>query len=232
MKKVLAVLTILIVSYTYQVSAEELPEITGREKVNLYLFRGDGCGYCKEAVDYLNDLEGKYDNYYNVVVYEINNNSNNYDLYKSLMDHFGLTRLAVPFVVVGDSFNSTGFTGTTVINAALNAYENVNYIDLVSTYQTNYNATAETLEEACYNEGITYHKYSNYINDREIEVQTNDTDIAEEKSDLKTDSNSEANEEKKETNSTFIIVGTISFLVIGIGVIVHNYLKNKKMTEI
>ncbi len=72
------------------------------EKVDLYLFWGDGCPHCAHEKEYLEGLEKKYDNL-NVHLYEVWYNEDNAKKMEKLKKSFGdEATLSVPFTVIGE----------------------------------------------------------------------------------------------------------------------------------
>ena len=66
MKKLLiALLCIFSLNVTNVLADEiELPEVTDHEKVVIYIFRGQGCSHCFDALTYFNDEASKYSDYF------------------------------------------------------------------------------------------------------------------------------------------------------------------------
>lgn len=161
MKKFLTVVLALISSLFIinTANAIEKPEVTDHEKINVYIFRGSGCGHCYDALNFLYGLDGEYDDYMNVVTYEVWNDSNNAALAKAVAAKLNDEFNGVPYIVIGDKSYS-GFgesTGADMINTVLEAYQNKKYKDVVASVikSKDYNETSETLKEAAYSEGIT-----------------------------------------------------------------------------
>ncbi len=226
MKKIL-ILFFLFFIVTNSINAEDLPVVTGREKVNLYLFRSNGCIHCENAVNYLNSLEGKYDEYINIIIFEVSDNENNLLLYNNLIDDLDMPRSGVPFVVVANNYSTIGFTGTSVIKAAIEAYEDDSSYDIVNSYLLNGNYEKETLHEACINENIIYYTDPLYIN------ESNSADNDEINETLESEDNDHNTITDSDSSSALIIIGgCILFCSIGIIIIIYKLLKNKKMTEI
>ena len=72
------------------------------EKVDLYLFWGDGCPHCAHEKEYLEGLEKKYDNL-NVHLYEVWYNEDNAKKMEKLKKSFSdEATLSVPFTVIGE----------------------------------------------------------------------------------------------------------------------------------
>ena len=74
------------------------------EKVNIYLFRGNGCGHCKNFVTFLYENIDELGKYFNLVSYEIFYNQDNSKLMSKVSKFFGEEATGVPYIVIGDKF--------------------------------------------------------------------------------------------------------------------------------
>ncbi len=100
-----------------------------KEKVKIYLFRGSTCGYCEEAVNYINEHQDEIDKNIEVVTFEVFENDNNYKLLKKVQQNVGLSEDnvgKVPFFVVGTKYN-LGYNGPETFKSILNSAKE--YID-------------------------------------------------------------------------------------------------------
>lgn len=136
MKKVLVSLIAVISIFflTTPVSAVEKPKVTDHEKVNIYIFWGNGCGNCSNALTYFHELSGEYDDYFEVQTYEVWNNSENLGFAEEVAEKLDHELKGVPFIVVGDEYISGwgGSAGTQLIELALDFYQDKNYKDIVA----------------------------------------------------------------------------------------------------
>lgn len=162
MKNFLKGVLVTLISFVLigtNVKAIEKPEVTDHEKINVYIFRGKGCGHCYNAVTYFYGLGDEFKDYFNVVTYEVWYNEGNSSLGKAVANELGKTFSGVPFIVVGDtSFGGFGDgTGAEVIKEALKAYQDKDYKDIVAKVQKSkkFEVKEENLEQAAYSEGIT-----------------------------------------------------------------------------
>lgn len=162
MKNVLKGLLVTLISFVLinaNVNALEKPKVTDHEKINIYIFRGNGCGHCHNAVTYFYGLGDEFKDYFNVVLYEVWYNEANSSLGKAVANELGKTFSGVPFIVVGDtSFGGFGDgTGLEIIEEALDAYQDDKYTDIVAKVQKSkkYEVTQENIDQAAYSEGIT-----------------------------------------------------------------------------
>lgn len=81
------------------------------ENRNIYVFRGDGCGYCQRLLNYLASIYDQYSDDINIVIYEVTGNRDNMDLYEDVAAKFGDTVQGYPYMVIGEEvFN--GYTSS------------------------------------------------------------------------------------------------------------------------
>ena len=84
---------------------EDIEDPTG-EKFNMYLFWGDGCVHCHNLKIFLNDLEPKYKDMFDLYAFEVWGNPDNQTLMGRFAKTMGDSPKGVPYLVVGDkSFN-------------------------------------------------------------------------------------------------------------------------------
>ena len=68
----------------------------------IYLFRGNGCAYCRAFLTFLNSIVGDYGKYFKVVSYEVWYNEDNAKLMQQVGDYLGQPAEGVPYIVIGD----------------------------------------------------------------------------------------------------------------------------------
>lgn len=84
---------------------EDIEDPTG-EKFNMYLFWGDGCVHCHNLKIFLNDLQPKYKDMFELYAFEVWGNPDNQTLMGRFAKTMGDSPRGVPYLVVGDkSFN-------------------------------------------------------------------------------------------------------------------------------
>lgn len=158
MKKFLICLVSLIAFSILNVSADELPEVTDHEKVTIYVFRGNNCGYCRNALTYFNSLGDTYADYFEVQTYEVWENQYNNELLIEVAEKMGDKVNGVPYIIIGNSYSENGFAetlGAEMIEAALKEYQSESYTDLVAEIAKNHgNAEEKSLYDACVEEEI------------------------------------------------------------------------------
>ena len=107
------------------------------KKINVYLFKGDGCPHCEEALEWFtNELanDSEYSKYYNLVEYEVWYNEDNSKLMNDVAEELGVDASGVPFIVIGDKHMS-GFAASTtpdeIKETIKEQYESKDYQDVV-----------------------------------------------------------------------------------------------------
>lgn len=156
MKKILIAILCLFSLCLVNVNADELPEVTDHEKVTIYIFRGDGCGYCKKALTFFNNLGDTYKDYFVVKTYEVWSDSTNSSFMNAVASELGDTLKGVPYIVVGE-YTVNGFDdsiGAKLVEEALKEYQNKEYKDKVSEVKKGYAVNELSLYDACVAEEI------------------------------------------------------------------------------
>lgn len=73
-----------------------------KEKINIYLFYGEGCPHCEELKNYLNSLDNKEKSYFNIYTFEVWNNSTNQQFMKDSAKSLNKEVSGVPFLIIGN----------------------------------------------------------------------------------------------------------------------------------
>ena len=75
----------------------------GNDKINIYLFRGKGCGFCRAFLTFMDSITEEYGKYFNMVSFEVWNNENNWYLFNRV-SYFKDNEIAqgVPYIIIGD----------------------------------------------------------------------------------------------------------------------------------
>lgn len=72
------------------------------KKVNLYLFRGEGCSHCAEFEAWLEEIDEEYGKYYKLVDYETWYNEENAELMQRVGEARGEEVEGVPYIIIGN----------------------------------------------------------------------------------------------------------------------------------
>lgn len=137
MKRVLKLMIVsLLLMVPFFVKAEEV-NADKDNKVNVYLFRGEGCPHCKEAESFFSSLDKdeEYSKYYKLVKYEVWYNEDNAKLMNDVAKKLNTEASGVPFIVIGNKYYS-GYASSMdseLKEAIKSAYENDSYKDVVKS---------------------------------------------------------------------------------------------------
>lgn len=126
-KKIVAIITILLFLISNQVYAktmditkyktQTIEEVFKEEgidydlsnyqendnQVTIYLFRGSGCGYCANFLNYVSTtLIPKYGEYFKIVSFEIWNDQNNHNLLNEVSTFLEQPAQGVPYIIIGN----------------------------------------------------------------------------------------------------------------------------------
>lgn len=122
--------------------------VFAKEKVNVYLFKREGCGFCANALTFFNSLseDEEYKEYFNLVTKEILNNKVNSSLMEKTAEKLGVSLSGVPFIVIGNAhFEGYANTFDEQIKAAIkNAYETESE-DVVASISEKKDTSATTI---------------------------------------------------------------------------------------
>ena len=135
---------IKLVLFTILITFLIIPNVNAKEKVNLYLFWGDGCPHCAAEEELLTDLENEYENL-SVTKYEVWYHSENNAFLQKIAASTERTFRGVPVTIIGQTI-ITGFsTGIEQeIRRAINYYSENEHHDIVQEIK---NGTYQKLED-------------------------------------------------------------------------------------
>ena len=154
MKKIiLSLITAIMVFMLVPVTeAAEKPKVTDHEKVTIYIFWGNGCPNCTNAINYFYNLGDEYADYIEFETYEVWYNKNNSSFAQEVASSLDYNLEGVPFLVVGEEYISGwgDSVGETMINYALDYYQDKNYKDVVKEAEekTEYELEKTSLKDA------------------------------------------------------------------------------------
>lgn len=72
------------------------------ERINGYLFWGEGCGYCTQMIKFLESINEEYSKYYNIYMFEVYGSESNAKLMSEMAEVLNYNATGVPFLVIGD----------------------------------------------------------------------------------------------------------------------------------
>ena len=109
---------------------------SAKEKINVYMFRGEGCPHCEEALEFFDELkeDEEFGKLYKLVTYEVWYNEDNQSVMKDVADALGEEVSGVPYIVIG-SKTFAGYASSMddrIKDAIKAAYEDEDYKDVVA----------------------------------------------------------------------------------------------------
>lgn len=126
-------------------------------KVRIYIFRGQGCGYCKRLLTYLNSIIDEYKDTVNIKTYEVWYDADNSALMDSAAATMGDTVGGVPYMIIGDksfkgyseSSNNSIISQIKKVAAEENPYDVMDHLGetKTTTTTTNNNTTQTTNDD-------------------------------------------------------------------------------------
>ena len=96
--KLFLVLILALLMVPFGVFADE----DDKKEVNVYFFKGEGCGFCAAGLEWFDELDDKYDDMYELHEYETWYDEKNANLMNAVADVRGETVSGVPYIVVGN----------------------------------------------------------------------------------------------------------------------------------
>ena len=130
----------VVVSFLFMMVLLILPfsTIQAKEKINVYIFRGEGCPHCEEALEFFDKLgkDEEYKDYYNLVKYEVWYDEKNNDLMQKVAKELKEQASGVPYIVIGEkTFSGYAESYDDQIKEAIkSAYESDSYKDVVKKF--------------------------------------------------------------------------------------------------
>lgn len=126
---------------------EEFKDYTEtNDQVTIYLFRGNGCGYCQKFLKYMNSITTEYGKYFKIVGFEVWSDQANSELLGRVSDFLGEQAGGVPYIIIGDQvfpgFNES--YGDAIKSAIKVLYDSEDRYDVFEEYN---NAIAEAKRE-------------------------------------------------------------------------------------
>ena len=111
-------------NYKETLAAEEMEEQFTNYKetddqITIYMFRGQGCGFCRAYLEFMNSITEEYGKYFKMVTFEVWNDDKNWDLMTNVSNFLNQPAGGVPYIIIGEKV-IPGYTESyneTIINA-------------------------------------------------------------------------------------------------------------------
>ena len=68
----------------------------------IYMFRGQGCGYCRKFLTFLNSISNEYGKYFKLISFEVWNDANNSTLFGKVPLVTNEAAGGVPYIIIGE----------------------------------------------------------------------------------------------------------------------------------
>lgn len=110
LKYFVLVIAILALPFAIHAEGEKDTTSTNNDKPNVYIFRGEGCPHCEEAMEFFNGLSDDVKSQFNLVEYETWYNAENNSLMTQVMAFLKDKEASgVPYIIIGKK-TYNGFT--------------------------------------------------------------------------------------------------------------------------
>ncbi|MCM1371031.1 MAG: thioredoxin family protein [Clostridium sp.] len=117
------------------------------DQITIYLFRGNGCGFCRSFLTFLNSIVPEYGKYFKVVSFEVWYDEKNSALMEEVADYLGEEAGGVPYIIIGDKV-FPGYVSTwdqEIKTAIVDLYNNKDRYDVF--YEMEHNPKVSTEEK-------------------------------------------------------------------------------------
>ncbi len=113
----------------------------------IYMFRGNGCHFCRSFLTFLNSISGEYGKYFKLVSFEVWNDAKNNSLMNKVPQVTDTPVTGVPYIIIGDKV----FTGYASdydedIKSAIKAQYNDNSYDVMKELDKKLNGSNNTMD--------------------------------------------------------------------------------------
>ena len=120
------------------------------DKINIYLFRGDGCPHCQEFLEYVaKTLVKDEGDKFNIVSFEVWQNKDNADLMEKAAKKLGEDGGGVPFFIIGKK-TFGGYSESMnedIVNAIHETYESEDRYDILEVLDAQANEKSKTKKD-------------------------------------------------------------------------------------
>lgn len=113
------------------------------DQINIYMFRGQGCGYCKAFLTFLNGITDEYGKYFKLVSFETWYNNSNSELLKTISNFVENPAQGVPYIIIGEHV-FPGYASDydeSIKSAILELYNSNQRYDVFEAYNNSLNSS-------------------------------------------------------------------------------------------
>ena len=174
------------------------------KQATIYLFRGQGCGFCQNFITFLNSISKEYGKYFKVVSFEVWNNAENSELMGKIGYVTGEEAGGVPYIVIGKK----------VFPGYISDWDDEIKDTIKKQYNDNSYDVFKELEKMEQDPSFE-EKYAEYVNSKSVE----ETEEGDATTYGKTSSSDTSNTGVVIWNLVFIAIATVSIICT---IIIHN----------
>lgn len=73
------------------------------DQITIYMFRGQGCAFCRSFLEFINSISDEYGKYFKLVSFEVWENEENSTLFDKVATATGEAAEGVPYIVIGET---------------------------------------------------------------------------------------------------------------------------------
>ena len=73
------------------------------DQITIYMFRGQGCDFCRAFLEFLNSISDEYGKYFKLVSFEVWENQDNNTLFDKVAAVTGEAAEGVPYIIIGET---------------------------------------------------------------------------------------------------------------------------------
>lgn len=73
------------------------------DQITIYMFRGQGCAFCRSFLEFINSISDEYGKYFKLVSFEVWENEKNSTLFDKVATATGEAAEGVPYIVIGET---------------------------------------------------------------------------------------------------------------------------------
>ncbi len=114
--------------------SEKDPANTEEKQITVYLFRGEGCHFCENAIEFLKSIMNYY-SYLEIKTYEVWKNQENEELMHLVSQKLNIEiKNSVPLIIIGNNYAKRGFADGMkegIKKEIETSYQNAEYQDII-----------------------------------------------------------------------------------------------------
>lgn len=147
MKKIVKSLLVFVVGLLMLVPVVKVH--AEKDPAKIYIFYGEGCGYCKGAMEYFDSLEEEYGYMFDLEKLEVWNDEENQKILQKVAESFDEEVGGVPYIVIGEKtfagYDLNGAFDEDILNAIKDLYNSEERYDVMGELDIKKTKNSNTL---------------------------------------------------------------------------------------